>query len=124
MIKSLGYADIYVQTKRKFFMYESGRLVPSKQAGINNFYNIMFFRNTVAPSMFSWGRNDVLSNEKNTALFIIPAFRFDDGRTRDYVLCQEENAVFPSVNVSAEDLLDTGSSAQCFIVINRPQKGR
>ncbi len=70
-----------------FMFRQSGSLVSSKQAGTRNFHNIMFFMNTVAPSMFSWGRNDVLSNEKNTALFIIPAFRFDDGRTRDYVLC-------------------------------------
>ena len=105
------------------FVNENGRLVPSKPTGIKNLRNIMFFMSTHEPSMFSWSRNDVLSDEKNTALFIIPAFSFDDGQRRDYVLYQEENTVLPPLKVSAEDLLNlgTGSSAQCSVVINRPK---
>lgn len=101
------------------FTNESGRLVPSKPAGIKNLRNIMFFMNTPEPSMFSWiSRND-LSNEIGNAVFILPAFGFDEGQGREYVLYQEENAELPAVKVAAEELLNLGrgSSAQCSIVI-------
>ena len=106
------------------FVSENGRIVPSKPSGIKNLRDIMFFMNTPPPSIFSWGRREAPPDQKNSAIYILPAFSFETGQTRDYALYQEENASLPRVKVSAEDLLSLGegSSAQCSIVIRRPEE--
>ncbi|MBR0257008.1 MAG: hypothetical protein IJQ58_04655 [Synergistaceae bacterium] len=103
------------------FVGESGRIVPSKPAGIKNLRDIMFFVNNSPTSMFSWGRRESQSDQKNSAIYIFPAFSFETGQTRDYALYQEENASLPRVKVSAEDLLSLGEggSMQCSVVIRR-----
>ena len=165
IIKTSGYANIYVQTRDYYFnayrvapeafielvktlfiyddrgtfngmrgnaelvinfMNESGKLVPSKPAGIKNMRNIMFFMNTPAPSAFSWMSRNDLSDERQNALFIFPAFGFDDEQGKNYVLYQEESAELPPIKVSAEELLNlgNGSSAQCSITIKRPKDNK
>ena len=103
------------------FVNENGKIVPSTSAGIKNIRSIMFFMNTPSQSMFSWMSKNDFSDETQNALFIFPAFSFDDGQSKNYVLYEEENALLPSVKASAEELLNLGSGsfAQCSIVITR-----
>ena len=78
--------------------------------------NIMYFMNTDGNALFQ-NMTDNISDERQCALFILPAFGFDNGDNHSYVLCQNDNLEVPALKVSAENLI--GSYTKSSIVFKR-----
>ena len=155
IIKSSGYANIYVQTRNYYFnaykinhdsFIELVNNLFASEGNNNNFMamrgnaklnvnitsreglnvfslseitdisNIMYFMNTDDNALFQ-NMTDNISDERYCALFIIPAFGFDNGANHSYVLCQNDNLELPELKVSAENLI--GSYTKSSIEFKR-----
>lgn len=82
----------------------NGMNVFTMSAEISDLHNIMYFMNTDDNALFQ-NMADNISDERQCALFIFPAFGFDNGPNHSYVLCQEDKCELPITGVSAENLI-------------------
>ena len=80
--------------------------------------NIMYFMNTDDDTLLH-DHKDNISDERQCALFILPAFGFDNGANNSYVLCRNDSAELPNVKISADNLM--GSSASSYIIFRRAE---
>ena len=80
--------------------------------------NIMYFMNTDDDTLLH-DHKDNISDERQCALFILPAFGFDNGTNNSYVLCRNDSAELPNVKISADNLM--GSSANSYIIFRRAE---
>ena len=98
---------------------ENGRTLPITPMNISNLNNIIFFMDTASLALHPWVVNMDLYDEQHHAIFILPAFGFENEDGRDFSLYQEENAELPPQKVSAEELmsLGNGSVVQCSVVL-------
>ena len=104
-----GYCELNIS-----FAGGHGQRMDFPPVGLRNMNNIMFFMDTVALSRYplSAGKYD----EGHNALFIIPAFAFEDKDGKDYTLYQEDSGDIPAIKVSAEELIGLGKgSMQCSV---------
>lgn len=99
------------------FVSDNGDILPFKPAGIKNMQNVIFFMNVANASIIPFMTQHNFNEERRNALFIFPAFGFENEYGRDYNLWQEDSAALPPIKVSAEKLLKMGKgSMQCSIV--------
>ena len=108
-----GYGELQI-----VFTGEDGRKVDFEPVGLFNMNNIMFFMDRAALTRSVWTASRDSYDEKHHALFILPAFGFEDKDGKNYTLYQEDEGELPPIKVSAEELMSLGNgSILCGVML-------
>ena len=95
-----GYGELNIS-----FVGRQGQKMDLSPVRLSNMNNIMFFMDTAAITRNAWVAGKNSYDDTHHALFILPAFSFENDDRKDYSLYQEDTGELPPIKVSAEELM-------------------